>query len=163
MDRPLVTLTRYHYGTDCTLGRLKVPGLPELHTLEAPFKPDKRHYSKPFRSCVPDGGYLMLPHNGARWSNTWALCNGDLRVYPQKPEDGRPGRYACVFHAGTVAKHFQGCIGVGLGVAIDEYDKQLQHMLVRSPEAMRKLREALDPRKPAELVIKRTRGAEVFQ
>lgn len=137
--------TRKAYLPDQTLSLLELPSGSHLWCMERPWIHDAEHGSKPSESCIPDGYYELVPHNGSDFQDTWALVNPDLQVWHLPDEMDGPGRYACVFHAGTFPRHFAGCIGVGLNLQYlkDSQRGEWKYGLVRSREAMAKLRKEL--------------------
>jgi len=106
-----MNLTRYCYSPTETLGVLRI-GEHEFFTIERPWIPDHTHGSRPSESCIPDGAYELVPHEGTRYKKTWALVNPELLVY-QHPE--AVGRSAILFHVGNWADDVIGCIAPGTG------------------------------------------------
>lgn len=93
--------------------------------------------NQPFISCVPDGLYALVRHNGTKYQDTWVLSGGSVAPVPT------PGfqRSTCAFHVGNRERNVTGCIapGVWFAGATD------QDRAVRSSEiAMGLLRDALD-------------------
>ena len=109
-----IILTRYAYLPDVTLGKIEhtTDGeiiSPVLWTVEREWKFNRR-----FISCVPPGLYTLVPHNGARFKNTFALTSESNRVYHTQAETERESdRYAIVLHPGSWGDNFQGCVGAG--------------------------------------------------
>lgn len=118
-----LTLVRHAYLRDCTLGRLYV-GDQVFATLEEPWSADpdgpggQRRQEGLRESCVPDGQYALVPHNGAKWTNVWALVNPALGVFRQPgdiPLNAKYGRAAILLgHPGTTVRDIEGCILSGL-------------------------------------------------
>jgi hypothetical protein len=95
---PRLTLRRYYYGPECTLGYLTLDsGL--IYTLE-----DAWAGNAVGQSCIPDGTYLCQP----RFFNAGH--------YPAIEISGVPGRTTILFHRGNVATDVRGCIVVGTGL-----------------------------------------------
>lgn len=95
MSIPLLTLRRFFYGPDCTLGYLTLDsGL--IYTLE-----DAWAGNAVAKSCIPDGAYRCRP----RFFNRGG--------YPAIEVADVPGRTTILFHRGNVAEDVQGCIVVG--------------------------------------------------
>lgn len=65
--------------------------------------------NEPFVSCVPAGFYVLEPHNGTKYRDTWALI-GDTVSHTS--EEGVP-RSACVLHWASSGKGLQGCVSAG--------------------------------------------------
>lgn len=85
-----------------TLGTLTLRGKTLCYTLEEPWRnnaPGNPHAET--ESCIPEGRYYCVPHNGARFKNVWRLLNV-------------PGREAILIHAGNTLKDTEGCILVGM-------------------------------------------------
>ncbi len=57
-------------------------------------------------SCVPAGFYVLEPHDGAKYNNTFALIGHLVGHSPG------PGiiRTACVLHKSTTGRGLQGCV-----------------------------------------------------
>jgi hypothetical protein len=51
-------------------------------------------------SCIPEGTYKVVPHNGTKYQGVWRLENV-------------PGRSAILIHAGNTEDDTRGCILVG--------------------------------------------------
>src|SRR3990167_2913495 len=82
----ILTLVRHAYLPEATLGRLAAGGL-SLATLEEPWIQNpkgpggQRRGSSTQESCIPDGEYVLKPHNGATFKDVWRLSNHALGVY----------------------------------------------------------------------------------
>jgi hypothetical protein len=114
-------LVRFSYGPDCTLGWLRAGAL-KLATLEEPWRADpdgpggQRRDVGLRESCVPDGDYIVRPHNGSRFARVWRLSNAQLGVWDwptQIPPGTAYGRSAILIHAGNTVGDIAGCILVG--------------------------------------------------
>lgn len=108
--------------TDCTLGELTGDDL-ELRTIEEAWRPDpdgpggQKRDGALIESCVPDGDYEVVPHDSAKFPNSYALVAPHLGVYrwPADIPANQPyGRSAILIHAGNTTKDIMGCIAVGL-------------------------------------------------
>lgn len=142
-----ITLVRHSYGKTETLGYLFVGGQ-IFATLEEPWSNDpdgpggQRREGGKHESCVPDGVYVLKPHNSAKYPNTWALVNHDLGVY-HLPGDIPPGqkwgRSAILIHSGNVPSDTQGCLLVGMRHGWIEG----QNAVLESRNALEQLRAAL--------------------
>lgn len=116
----MLTLTRYAYGPQATLGRLTVRDR-TFWTVERPWLGNK-----PFESCIPEGVYQCKPYSSAKYPNTWELQDV-------------PERSKILIHAGNYAQDVQGCIAVGSALAAGGW------WVVKSQSAMQELREMLPP------------------
>lgn len=74
-------------------------GFPLCVTLENEWKGNARNIS-----CIPDGRYRVVKHNGAKYRDVWRL-------------EDVPGRTAILIHAGNTVKDTEGCILVGRSFA----------------------------------------------
>ncbi|MFA0814041.1 DUF5675 family protein, partial [Microbulbifer epialgicus] len=63
----MLTLTRFAYGSEATLGRLCV-GDRTFYTVERPWLGNK-----PFESCIPEGVYQCDPYSSAKYPSVWEL------------------------------------------------------------------------------------------
>lgn len=120
-----ITLVRHAYLPEATLGRLHVGDI-AIATLEEPWSPDpdgpggQRREPGMYESCVPDGTYELVPHNGTRYSNVWCLVNPALGVYRWPtyiPPGQKWGRATILIHNGNTLDHTEGCVLVGLSHA----------------------------------------------
>lgn len=122
-----LTLVRHCYLRHGTIGTLHA-GTLRLATLEEPWirDPDgvggqRRDGTLP-GSCVPDGPYSLVPHDGAKFRDVWALVNSRLGVYrtpAQVPKDQKFGRSAILIHTGNSLADIEGCIAVGQRYGIE--------------------------------------------
>ncbi len=155
-----LTLVRFSYGLDATLGHLFAGAL-NLATLEEPWRVDpdgpggQRRESGQAESCVPDGEYLLHPHVSDKYpQGVWALVNHGLGVYYQdRPEHQAWGRSAVLIHSGNTTDDTEGCILVGLHHAQAEGRPQV----IESRIAIARLR-ALLGRDTHQLLIRPTTG-----
>ena len=114
-------LVRFAYTPRVTLGSLYLDGM-KLVTLEEPWAPDpdgpggQRREPGHYESCVPDGVYDLLPHDGTKYQNVHCLVNHALGVYEAgaKPAAQGWGREAILIHSGNTTEDIEGCILVGL-------------------------------------------------
>ena len=114
-------LIRIAYLTTATLGWLHVGDL-RLATLEEPWRPDpdgpggQRREGVLSESCVEDGQYQLVPHDGTKQKDVWALVNPVKGVYRWPgdiPTAQHWGRFAVLIHAGNSTADIEGCICVG--------------------------------------------------
>lgn len=140
-------LVRFGYLRDCTLGWLYVGSL-RLATIEEPWIEDpdgpggQRLEGALPASCVPDGTYVLDPHQGAFWKDVWALVNPRLGVWhwPSEIPKAQPwGRSAVLIHTGNSTKNIEGCIAIGLLHTIVGG----QHWVSESQKAMFEFRKAM--------------------
>jgi hypothetical protein len=94
----IATLTRTHFGQDCTLGQLHIEGA-SICTLEPPWRNNESN-----QSCIPPGVYTVNYLNKS--------ASGKYRdVYHVTGVDGRHG---VLIHKGNTVNQTKGCILVGL-------------------------------------------------
>ena len=91
-----VTLKRAAESIEGTFGIMSVAGIPMCVTCEDPWIDNKTNIS-----CIPEGVYKCVPHNGAKYKDVWRL-------------EYVPGRSAILIHAGNTEDDTHGCILVGL-------------------------------------------------
>ena len=113
-----LTLER-SYLPHCTLGVLHVPGAGEFATIERPWL-----NNKPNVSCIPEGVYQCVPHNGNKFKNVWCLENV-------------VDRSAILIHVGNFVDDVIGCIAVGKTLSTEKY------MVLNSGDAIDELRALL--------------------
>lgn len=156
-------LTRIAYLPDVTLGRLRV-GAFECCTLEEPWLPNpngpggmrRDPVKKTGESCIPDGDYIITPHNGTLFKNVWRLSNHDLGVFDFEDELESPnwGRATVLIHSGNHTGDILGCLLVGM-----EFGRlDNKPAVLRSRNALEELRRILGPSDLHSLSIRPTRG-----
>jgi hypothetical protein len=147
-------IVRYAYLPKiATLGFLQAANL-KLDTIEEAWSPDpdgpggQRREANLVESCVPDGRYRLIPHDGPTKKDVWALVNEKLGVYAPgtRPAGQAWGRDAILIHVGNTTKDIMGCIAVGLRAGWDAnqphvYDSQaainiLRNMLGRDEHSL---------------------------
>lgn len=135
----LITLERHAYGPKATEGYLMVGDF-RLATIERPWIAHGSPGGMPFRSCIPDGEYLLQPFTRSRGSKAYRILGREYGVYPNEldlPEEG--GRYAILIHIGNWVTDIVGCIAPGMRHAImrnRKTDRQ-ERAVSSSGEAMR--------------------------
>jgi hypothetical protein len=138
----MITVTRYSYSPTETEGFIMLPDGSRLATIEQPW-----NNNKPFSSCIPEGIYDLVYHNGNKYKNTYALVNPSLHVYhlPEDRGSDTTGRYACVFHSANWASQLLGCIAPGLRrhPMVNRESNQLEQAVASSRLAMEKLLSAI--------------------
>jgi len=89
-------LIRFEQDDKATLGKLlDESGSIICYTLEDPWKSNFRNIS-----CIPEGIYKCIKHNGTKYQNVWKLL-------------GVVGRSNILIHNGNYTTDTQGCILVG--------------------------------------------------
>jgi len=107
-----LTLERHAYLEDRTMGTL-FAGSEQFHTIERPWIPSLEHLGgKNYKSCVPDGEYVLAPFSSSRHPNCWSLTNENLDVHIEERDE--PGRFAILIHSGNFVTDVVGCIAPGL-------------------------------------------------
>ncbi len=81
--------------------------------LAQPFATCERIWNNnlPGRSAVPPGFYVLEPHTGIKYADTFALIGETVAHYNNSPPD--VSRYACVIHWEDDGRFLQGCISIG--------------------------------------------------
>ena len=103
-----------------------------FHTLEPPWL-----NNEPFKSCVPPGEYVLLPHLSSRYGSVFIMVSPGENVFQFQDSPGRPdsGRYACLFvHKGNEVENFVGCIG-----ASHSYDAANDRLLSSTTETCKEV------------------------
>ena len=98
-------LRRFRSDEDGTFGTLEVDNH-VFFTVERPWKDNK-----PFVSCIPEGDYILVPHQSNKYGHVLAMINHQIGVTHQKEPDST--RYACLIHTANYPKDVEGCIGLG--------------------------------------------------
>jgi hypothetical protein len=161
-------LVRHAYLPDVVLGRLTVGAL-VLCTLEEPWIPNPKGLGGARRgdgkeSCVPDGEYVLKPHDGTTFKKVWRLSNPDLGVYdfPSDIPVGQTtwGRASVLIHSGNTTDDILGCVLVGLRHGEIKKPEVLTSMaaVFESRRALDQLRETLGHDQLHFLTIEPTKG-----
>jgi hypothetical protein len=118
-----LSIIRFAFLPMVTLGRWRV-GPTLFHTLEEPWRADpdgpggQRREGALMESCIPDGDYALLPHDGAKWRRVWRFESPSKGVYGlphQVPAGAAYGRSAILAHSGVSVNSILGCVLVGFG------------------------------------------------
>lgn len=113
-------------------GTIYHDGEPVCVTVEQPWR-----NNLPFHSCVPAGQYQLVPFNGSKYKDTFALYAPELDVHITKQTTGR---YACVIHSANMAEQLQGCIAPGRQLsAMQGKDGALNWAITSSRDASKEL------------------------
>lgn len=90
-----IKLFRVAQSDEGTFGVIVHGQRPICCTVEDPWNDNKKRIS-----CIPEGEYTCVKHDGAHWSNVWELLDV-------------PGRDAILIHSGNTIDDTMGCILVG--------------------------------------------------
>lgn len=93
----ILTLKTFDVGS-ATLGKLYHNGELICRTLEPPYR-----NNEPCISCIPEGGYNMIPHDSPKFGKTWYLEGKDVGLSEGK-------RTHILFHKGNKTEDTMGCI-----------------------------------------------------
>lgn len=140
-----VELVRYSYAATETEGVLIV-GEYRLATIERPWFPGPDPGGAPFKSCVPDAEYQLVPFTRPSGEEVYALINPELGVYLHQAD--RPhatGRYLILIHTGNWVTDVVGCIAPGLKrlPMVNRATSRIEQAVSHSGAAMKKLRAVL--------------------
>lgn len=114
----MITLERFAYGPDATLGRLVLDGS-LFYTVERPWVGNE-----PFVSCIPEGIYQVEPYSSPKYPDVWEITDV-------------PERTHILIHVANYSRDVQGCIGVGMGLNTSDW------MVTHSQNAITLLRTKL--------------------
>lgn len=100
-----------------TFGSIQIDGEHIAYSVEQPW-----NNNKPFKSCVPDGKYRLIPYESEKYGDCFFMVNHGLNVYAYRHERvSDDDRYGCLFvHRGNYPENFEGCVGAGKRLAINE-------------------------------------------
>ncbi len=118
----------------------------------------ERHWmnNQPFKSCVPDGTYFMIPYSSAKYPSTWAMHNPENRVFATNEEREYPAdRYACLMHKVNWPLQLMGCIAFvsDLSAAPMPGETEVKWMGTNSRDAIKKINEIIGDQDVWQLVI----------
>lgn len=122
-----ICLTRDDLSENGTHGTFELGGK-EWHSLEPPDLGNA-----PFKSCIPQGEYDLIPYDSPKYGPCYIMVNEDLNVYAFEDSPGRPedGRFLCLFvHRGNYVRNFVGCCGASHG-----YDAEADMLLSSTTRA----------------------------
>lgn len=91
----IINLIRFQQDRNATLGKLLLDDKIIAYTLERPWLNNQNYVS-----CIPEGLYQCVLHNGDKFQNVWELLNV-------------PGRSSILIHNGNFVTDTDGCILVG--------------------------------------------------
>lgn len=133
-------------------GQLDINGETKGYTVEQPWSDNE-----PFKSCVPDGKYTLVPYTSGKYGDCFIMVNPGLGVYALKEDRlSESDRYKCLFtHKGNWPWNFEGCIGIGERLAADSAG---QLMVVNTTRTCKSLMDEL-PRTEHDLLIYSSLGA----
>lgn len=109
-------LRRFRSDDIGTFGTMELDGH-VFFTVEKPWKDNA-----PFKSCVAEGEYSLVPHKSDKYGNVLALVSEELGVTHYKEPNSI--RYACLIHTANYPKDVEGCIGLG-----DNYNPNLSMVM----------------------------------
>jgi hypothetical protein len=94
--------------------------------------------NEPFVSCLPAGGYHLVPHKSPKYGDCYCIINKAAGVY-QWGSGVHVKRFACLFHAANWPTQVQGCVGIGQ----DIYHIDGKLGVTNSRQSMAKLKKLL--------------------
>jgi len=109
-------------------------------TVEKPWK-----NNEPFKSCVGEGKYSLIPHKSNKYGNVLCMVSEELGVTHHKEPDSI--RYACLIHTANYPHDVEGCIGLG-----DNYN-QAANMVTNSRQSIIDFYDIVSPHEIHELTI----------
>lgn len=104
----MIQLERFAYSPMGTFGVLRYGDF-SCFTVERPWINNQSRIS-----CIPEGDYKLVWHNGPKFGKTVALVGGTVSQYP----DGVAARSAILIHPANEMNDLQGCIGLGNGLGL---------------------------------------------
>ena len=106
----MIHLERFAYTPMGTFGRLKFDDNEfSCYTVERPWLNNEGRIS-----CVPEGLYSLVWHNGPKFGKTVALVGGTVSEVP----NGISKRSAILIHPANEMNDLQGCIGLGTSLGM---------------------------------------------
>lgn len=101
----IINLLRDTHNEFGTFGTLKATGL-SLFTVEQDWE-----NNIPYKSCYPNGEYVMTFHKSPRHGECYIIENLALGV---GKDEGDARRFGCLFHKANLASQLEGCTAPGL-------------------------------------------------
>lgn len=106
-----VILERFaHSPLHGTFGILTVDG-ESFYTVEQDWE-----NNEPFKSCIPNGEYKLLPHDSPKYGSCFIIENEALNVSKYKKDGVK--RYGCLIHPANKASQLQGCVAPGVSIGM---------------------------------------------
>lgn len=65
--------------------------------------------NEPFRSCIPEGRYLLTDYDSPKYGQRFALAGGSVSIY----QGDENKRFGILIHAANFPSQLQGCIAPG--------------------------------------------------
>lgn len=111
----IINLKRFAYLEKCTRGELHIMD-ETFQTIERPWVPfDASPGGTPFKSCIPDGNYIIHSHLRPSGQKVYIISNAEKGVYEQAADrDNFKGRYLILIHPGNTVDDVVGCIAPGM-------------------------------------------------
>lgn len=132
-------LRRFRSDEDGTFGTLEIDNQ-VFFTVERPWE-----NNLPFKSCVAEGEYSLIPHKSDKYGNVLAMVSEKLGVTHYKEPDSV--RYACLIHTANYPKDVEGCIGLGDNYIADK------NMVTNSRQSIIDFYDIVSPNEAHELKI----------
>lgn len=104
----MILLERFAYTPMGTFGNMTYNDF-TCYTVERPWLNNQARIS-----CIPEGQYNLVWHNGPKFGKTVALVGGTVAQYP----DGVAARSAILIHAANEMNDLAGCIGLGYALGM---------------------------------------------
>ncbi len=151
-----IILNPFAYTPYGRFGKLHLPGMKGLYTVEQPWKDVDKNGKKypagvPFHSCIPEGEYELRPVEREERGSTWVIVNEALGVYEFRYD--RNTRYGCLIHSGNTYTNVAGCIAPGMLFGCACWLDEPIPAVISSAEAMRVINRTLDRKKVYKLII----------
>lgn len=158
----ITVLERYSYAPTETEGLWTI-GPHELNTLERPWIPGPDLGGLPFKSCVPDGQYRLVPYARRNGDECFKLINEELGVFATESDmrASGSGRYDILAHSANFVHQLVGCIAPGLARTLmtNNTTNSMERTVGSSREAIRLMLGLLSPREEHVVVIRPRLGA----
>lgn len=104
----MIQLERFAYTPMGTFGKLTYNDF-TCYTVERPWLDNAGRIS-----CIPEGQYKLVWHNGPKFGKTVALVGGTVSEFP----DGISKRAAILIHPANEMNDLEGCIGLGASLGM---------------------------------------------